>query len=142
MRDLKFGVFEWPDWRKVSEAQKVCDNLPGISSLNYCEPDYLNGPAASPPPPVENPPGNKELPSPFPIEGECSIATRYNIDENDSLPGIDPPDGDPLSLYWAQEMIGADLLKEELKKTSPSEKRYLVEVFDTPTNNHDIHVKT
>ena len=46
---------------------------------------------------------------------------------------------DQLSDYWAQEMVGSDLLKEELKKTSPVEK-HLVEVFDVPPS-HDIKVR-
>ena len=47
---------------------------------------------------------------------------------------------DRLSDYWAQELIGADLLREELEKAPPIEK-HLVEVFDSPTRNHDIGVR-
>ena len=47
-----------------------------------------------------------------------------------------------LTDYWAQEMVGADLLKEELEKTSPlPEDKHLVAVFDTPTGSHNIYVQ-
>ena len=44
-----------------------------------------------------------------------------------------------LSDYWAQEMVGSDLLKEELKKAEPI-KKHLVEVFDIPPR-HDVGVR-
>ncbi len=49
----------------------------------------------------------------------------------------------PLSLsdYWAQEMIGADLLREELEKVPPPKTKNFIAVFDTSTNNHNVHVK-
>ncbi len=42
---FKVWVFEWPEWREGIEAQEVCSSLPQLSSLEYCEPDYLLGPA-------------------------------------------------------------------------------------------------
>ena len=48
MREIerfKAWVFEWPELREGREAQEVCDSLPGLASLEYCEPDYLLGPA-------------------------------------------------------------------------------------------------
>ena len=45
-----------------------------------------------------------------------------------------------LPTYWAQEMIGADLLREKLKKAKPVEK-HLVAVFDSPKRNHDVKVR-
>ena len=50
MREIerfKVWVFEWPELREGREAQEVCDSLPQLSSLEYCEPDHLLGPAAS-----------------------------------------------------------------------------------------------
>ena len=41
---FKVWVFEWPEWREGREAQEVCKSLPELSSLAYCEPDYLLGP--------------------------------------------------------------------------------------------------
>ena len=47
-----------------------------------------------------------------------------------------------LTDYWAQEMIGADLLKEEIEKAPPlPEDKFLVAVFDSPSNDHNIHVQ-
>ena len=44
---FKAWVFEWPELREGIKAQKVCNSLPQISSLAYCEPDYLLNPAGS-----------------------------------------------------------------------------------------------
>ncbi len=46
-----------------------------------------------------------------------------------------------LSDYWAQELIGADLLREELEKVPPPKTKNFIAVFDTSTNNHNVHVK-
>ena len=40
---FKTWLFEWGEWRKTATAQKVCRSLPDLSSLEYCEPDYLLG---------------------------------------------------------------------------------------------------
>ena len=42
---FKIWVFEWPELREGMKAQKVCDSLPQLDSLEHCEPDYLLGPA-------------------------------------------------------------------------------------------------
>ena len=47
-----------------------------------------------------------------------------------------------LTDYWAQEMIGADLLKEEIEKAPPlPEDKFLTAVFDGPRYRHNIHVQ-
>ena len=46
-----------------------------------------------------------------------------------------------LSDYWAQELIGSDLLREELKKTPAPRKRNWISVFDFPIGKHNIMVK-
>ena len=43
---FKIWLFEWDEWRKAATAEKVCRSLPALSSLEYCEPDSLLGPAA------------------------------------------------------------------------------------------------
>ena len=48
---------------------------------------------------------------------------------------------DTLSDYWAQELIGSDLLREELEKTSAPNIENYIGVFDSTTINHNIHVK-
>ena len=42
---FKVWIFEWPEWREGREAQEVCNSLPELASLEYCEPDYVLGPA-------------------------------------------------------------------------------------------------
>ena len=46
-----------------------------------------------------------------------------------------------LSDYWAQELIGSDLLREELEKTPAPEIPNWIAVFDSPSGDHNIHVK-
>ena len=46
-----------------------------------------------------------------------------------------------LSDYWAQELIGSDLLREELKKTSPPKRPNWIAIFDSQRGNHNIHVR-
>ena len=46
-----------------------------------------------------------------------------------------------LSDYWAQELIGSDLLREELKKTPAPRKRNWISVFDSHIRKHNIMVK-
>ena len=45
---FKMWLFQWDDWRKATEAEKVCRSLPDLPSLDYCEPDSLLGPVAGP----------------------------------------------------------------------------------------------
>ena len=46
-----------------------------------------------------------------------------------------------LSDYWAQELIGSDLLREELEKTAPPERENWIAVFDVKAVDHNIAVK-
>ena len=46
-----------------------------------------------------------------------------------------------LSDYWAQELIGSDLMREELEKTAPPEIENFIAVFDSNETDHDIAVK-
>ena len=49
--------------------------------------------------------------------------------------------GRKLSDYWAQELTGSDLLREELKKTDPPDIENWIAVFDNRDENHNIHVR-
>ncbi len=42
---FKTWVFEWPEWENAKKALEICNALSAIPSLEYCEPDYLLGPA-------------------------------------------------------------------------------------------------
>ena len=47
-----------------------------------------------------------------------------------------------LTDYWAQEMIGADLLREEIEKVPPlPEDKFFVAVFDSSNGDHNIYVQ-
>ncbi len=46
-----------------------------------------------------------------------------------------------LSDYWAQELIGSDLLREELEKYPPPAKPHFISVIDDVANSHDELVK-
>ena len=46
-----------------------------------------------------------------------------------------------LSDYWAQELIGSDLLREELEKIPPPDIENWISVFDTTEEDHNISVK-
>ncbi len=38
---FKAWIFEWVEWQKGVTAREACNGLPELSSLEYCEPDYL-----------------------------------------------------------------------------------------------------
>ena len=42
---FKIWLFAWDDWKPAEAAEKFCHGLPELSSLDYCEPDSLLGPA-------------------------------------------------------------------------------------------------
>ena len=149
---FKTWVFEWPKWHKGLEAEKFCKEVSNLSFLDYCEPEYLlepgtgwlrkktgkkidktiagqigpktpqkDGPKLNPPEVPANQTGDIKT---------CNIASSQLNLKNGQL-----------SDYWAQERIGADLLKEELKKATPV-KKHLVAVFDTPyIHRHDMNVR-
>ena len=58
------------------------------------------------------------------------VSSKYNLQNG------------KLSDYWAQELIGSDLLREDIKAAniSPVHENFIA-VFDTPINNHNISVK-
>ena len=49
--------------------------------------------------------------------------------------------GGELSDHWAQELIGSDLLREELEKTPSPRISNWIAVFDSRQGEHNIHVK-
>ena len=61
---FKTWVFEWEERKSAKIAKQVCSSLPSqLSSLDYCEPDYIHAPAFFPrrsAPPVESPPTSED----------------------------------------------------------------------------------
>ena len=69
----------------------------------------------------------------------CNILSS-NFNLNKYSPYLKERQGS-LSDYWAQEMVGADLLKKEIQK-APAVKKHLVELFDSHAQNkHDYKVR-
>ena len=152
IEDFKSWVLEWPEWKKGKEAIEVCNSLSNLSFLEYCEPEYLLGPATG------------YIRKKVKKKAHKRLKKGGSQTEPKGGPKLNPKDtfspnqtGDvrfckifssqlglfqgELSDYWAQEMIGSDLLKKELEKLPPVEKN-LVAVFDTPYGNrHDKGVK-
>ena len=42
---FKIWLFRWKEWMQAAAAEKVCRSLDSLSSVEYCEPDSLLGPA-------------------------------------------------------------------------------------------------
>ena len=138
---------KWSDWKKGKEAEKVCDSFSDLPYLDYCEPEYLLGPAMN----KRKEQKKKKNTSASITSGESS---SFNFVKSVPLKPLLPSDqsGDvrscktfssdfglfegELSDYWAQEMIGSDLLKAELKKVPPV-KKHLVSVWDVGKRQHE-----
>ena len=147
---FKSWVLEWPGWKKGKEAVEVCNSLSNLSFLEYCEPEYLLGPAVGK---RRKTPRKKKAPkagvvvtpkdnslnneAQFPSNRSGDVKSCKIFSSNLGL-----SEG-RLSDYWAQEMIGSDLLKKELEKLPPVGK-HLVSVLDDTSerhNRHDVGVK-
>ncbi len=150
---FKSYVFEWAEWKNAEQAIRACEGFADFSNiLDYCEPDFLLSPATGLlrkkakknlhkererrgfGPDTEPTPGVKLAPPPV-SSGSGNIVSCNIVPTQLKLKG------GALSDYWAQEMVGADLMKERLKK-APSMKKHLVAVFDSPYSyRHDIATK-
>ena len=144
----KMLIFKWPDWRKGLEAKKVCEAVSKISFLEYCEPNYLLGPMndlSQTLSPKSTPPNDNEQPVSKGNLRACNIiSAKFELKRRCGIRrSRGGCKGEPtLSDYWSQEMIGADLLREELEKAPTLYKKYFVSVFDTPKQGrHDLKVK-
>lgn len=164
IESFKIWLFEWSgDLRSHKKALHVCENLPEMSSLDYCEPNSLL--------PVRNSKKReyyhyqidfdaelKDLEEALVEEAEKKTEAGFNAEcpyckENSAYDllqsitgalsirtcglisdsrGLMAADRDmaQLSDYWAQEMIGADLLREEVEKIPVPEKEPFIAVFD------------
>ena len=119
---FKVWIYEWNQVVDESKALKVCDDLLklNISSVKYCEPDSLMTPDEIT---IDDLSDTGDLRS-------CNIVSSgFGLLDN------------KLSDYWAKELIGADLLREDLDNTSAPDKENFIAMFDLPTNEHDARVK-
>ena len=151
-RSFKALVFSWPKLKTKNKAQKVCRKLSKLKNLNYCEPDALLRPDNA----SAKSDSKTEAGSPVTTcTADCdnqTISTQNLLSEIQSMQKTTAVcelasskhklKKGKLTDYWAQEMVGADLLKEDLEKATPlPEDKHLVAVFDSPKNNHNIHVQ-
>ena len=132
---LKVWVFEWTDneLKDVIYTHFICAEFPKMPSLEYCRPNILSKPRIG----IERiEPAVKREESHFHIsktqgkinEDNCNIICK----DLDDCPY--KSQNEKLHPYWAQRMIGTDLLKEKLKKQP--EKDYIVAVFDHFDSEH------
>ena len=147
-KSFKALVFSWTKLKTQKKAESVCLKLSNFKNLNYCEPDALLHP--------NNKAAQKESET---EAGASSCTVDCDQKENslsliqDALKATAPEtcellsskhqlkDG-KLSDYWAQEMIGADLLREEIEKAPPlPEDKFLVAVFDSTEVDHSTYVQ-
>ena len=131
IKRFKLIAFEWDNWHEGKLAREVCDKFLDLDFLKYCEPSLLKGPAGARKKAKKIIRKNTETKNrPRPVEAfsnkaknlrTCNITTgNFNLRHG------------KLSDYWAQDMIGADFMKQELKKARPV-KKHLVAVFDNST---------
>ena len=133
--------------KPTSLALSVCRDLPTLSIIKYCEPDSMLYPDAT----------NEEQTEARAFcvdgcEGDMSNALSLSlVNEIQNIAGekcdfissqVNLTEDSSLSDYWAQELIGSDLLREELEKVPPPEVENYISVFDTTRKNrHDVSVK-
>ena len=163
---FKIYVFEWKEYHTITYAQKACESFLDFPHLDYCEPDLLQKPAGmirkkkkrdKKPRQAKlqsdlklNSQGKSQNPIGEPIHpkktgiylyppGKFSDNQTGNIRSCNIISSQVGPEDQ--SDYWAQEMIGSDLVREELSLHPPVQKN-LVAVFDTTgQDRHDISVR-
>ena len=154
IKRFKVWMFDWEDiaknpstlkLRSVKEALSACKDLPKLSILKYCESNTKVYPAST------NDSDTQTEANAGCMDKEClrsadsqelSVLSEM-INENNPtqetcelIPSKHKLMNSTLSDYWAQELIGADLLREELEKVPPPEKKNYIAVFDTREGNH------
>ena len=153
IKNFKIWLFAYSKGLKpLPWALNACKRLPKMSILDYCEPDTLlkthNKVSRNPLflPSEESFLADDSLLSPLlsrnkkTTEGSICLDCQFPKKETLNIPvnvrncGLVSSshslrDG-RLSDYWAQELIGSDLLREELKQVPPPNKKNWLAVFD------------
>ena len=110
LKHLKMWLLEWDRMQPEAKAKEACNDLSEFQSIKACEPDY-------------------QTHSEDTDTESCDlISSQFGLQEG------------KLSDYWAQRMIGSDLIKEELEKVEPNTKK-LVQLFDRDKNQHGMKAK-
>ena len=147
-KSFKSLVFSWPQLQSERKAQNICKRLSYLKNLKYCEPDILLHPHSSAK-------KSKTEADTFVCTVNCNDQQQSPAQKNlsklqDTLNRVLPLDfceilptkhnlkEGTLTDYWAQEMVGADLLREEIEKAIPLPKdKFLIAVFDSPKTFSD-----
>jgi len=145
-KDIKFfkaQLWQWQEGRiKTSKkADQVCEKLRGLSFIKRCSPDVLLHPNSLDQETEAHFNSNCETCKSQDAELIAVAKQNLNIrtcgvvsDKHSLMKG-------ELSDHWAQELIGSDLLKEELKKVPPPNKEDWIAVFDSEREEHAFGVK-
>ena len=109
LKQLNMWIVAWPKPDQIIKAEMACHSLSNFSSIKVCGPAH---------PTTIDDSETGDLRS-------CDIVSAsFGLQSG------------KLSDYWAQRMIGSDLIKEELEQADPIGKKELVRVFDTRTRKH------
>ena len=109
LKQLNMWIFSWSKPDKIIKAEMACHSLSDFSSIELCGPDH------------------------------SVTIDDYETGDLRSCDIVSVSFGlqsGKLSDYWAQRMIGSDLIKEELEQMDPVGKKELVRVFDARTRDH------
>ncbi len=160
---FKTYIFEWEGWREKSQAERACESFLNFPGLDYCEPNILQKPQMGKIRRRNDQKAHRQTLKRRAEINEKELGTKKeepksDIKLNPQETFSDTESGDvrtckiisselklqggELSDYWAQEMIGSDLMREELK-LHPPVKKHLVGVFDTAhhSSRHDLASK-
>ena len=113
LKQLNMWIFAWPKPDKIIKAEMACHSLSDFQSIKLCGPDHSV------------------------TTDEAETGDLKSCDIVSASFGLQ---SGQLSDYWAQRMIGSDLIKEELEQADPVGKAELVRVFDTRERNHYMKV--
>ena len=168
IRNFKAQLFGWKEGglRLSKQAEQACVKLKSLSYVRRCSPDHLLSVNSSENASrftiagTEKDMRSKETEGGFifeckacqnqgfkPVAGQINKSLNIrtcnvlSCTESSKELSCEHQAGGELSDYWAQELIGSDLLREELKKTPAPEIENWIAVFDSRIGNHNILVK-
>ena len=154
IKSFKAQLFGWEGGglKPSSLGEKACLKLKSLSYVRRCSPDILLPVSSIKVATKFSGKTNKKTEAGFNVECE-----NCKNQELESLIAVSQKALDiktcnivsgklglmegKLSDYWAQELIGSDLLREELEKTPPPDIENWIAVFDTKKRDHNISVK-
>ena len=154
IKSFKAQLFGWEEGglKPSSLGEKACLKLKNLSYVRRCSPDILLSVNSIKVATKFSGKTNKKTEAGFNVECkncknqklESLIAVSQkalNIKTCNIVSGKRELKQGKLSDYWAQELIGSDLLREELEKIPPPDIENWISVFDAKKMDHNISVK-